>query len=575
MKENWKYIKRYFRYSWKNGKAGLTFAFFIMMIQSYLSIELPEFLQKIVDLGIMKKSIPLIVKYSVVYIVLMLLYQAITLGMNYFFSTFKIKVASKLKISVIERLARSDGKTVTEQNSGDIIRILDNDMYQLESFGIDSVFELFLSIIVSIVACVVMWRLHPVLLFITFIIHIMLFMIQYYFSKGITTNIKEVRNVAGDQSTLQEEFIVHLKNIILTDVTDYFLKIYSNYQKKLVKRSNKADLLIYTHSGLSGIFSSFSMIITYLVGGIFIVYGEMSMGALVAFSQYCYLLLAPFQNFVSYNVNFKQSAVALEKIYKEMERIHEIEDTGKEMNLKKKIDTLSFNQVSFAYRNKTVLDHFNYTFKKGEITVITGKSGSGKSTLLNLLYRLWKPDQGSILLNGIPIENYKLDFLKKKICIVCQESPIFNCGIRENIVLNQENITSEKLQEVYNIVDIEQLLENGRTLDTPLGENGSQISGGQKQRIALARALVREADILIFDECTSALDNISQQKIIENIQSICKDKIIIIIAHRLAVAKVADCVLVMEHGKKKKKGGYEELMKEDGLFSYLASLKDE
>ena len=101
-----------------------------------------------------------------------------------------------------------------------------------------------------------MWRLHPVLLFITFIIHIMLFMIQYYFSKGITTNIKEVRNVAGDQSTLQEEFIVHLKNIILTDVTDYFLKIYSNYQKKLVKRSNKADLLIYTHSGLSGIFSS-------------------------------------------------------------------------------------------------------------------------------------------------------------------------------------------------------------------------------------------------------------------------------------------------------------------------------
>lgn len=353
------------------------------------------------------------------------------------------------------------------------------------------------------------------------------------------------------------------------------MKIYSNYQKKLVKRSNKADLLIYTHSGLSGIFSSFSMIITYLVGGIFIVYGEMSMGALVAFSQYCYLLLAPFQNFVSYNVNFKQSAVALEKIYKEMERIHEIEDTGKEMNLKKKIDTLSFNQVSFAYRNKTVLDHFNYTFKKGEITVITGKSGSGKSTLLNLLYRLWKPDQGSILLNGIPIENYKLDFLKKKICIVCQESPIFNCGIRENIVLNQENITSEKLQEVYNIVDIEQLLENGRTLDTPLGENGSQISGGQKQRIALARALVREAGILIFDECTSALDNISQQKIIENIQSICKDKIIIIIAHRLAVAKVADCVLVMEHGQILQKGGYEELMKEDGLFSYLASLKDE
>lgn len=575
MKENWQYIKRYLRHSWKSGKAGLTFAFFIMMIQSYLSIELPEFLQKIVDLGIMKKSIPLIVKYSVVYIVLMLLYQAITLGINYFFSTFKIKVASKLKITVIERLARSDGKTVTEQNSGDIIRILDNDMYQLESFGIDLIFELFLSIIVSLVACVVMWRLHPVLFFITFIIHIMLFMIQYYFSKGITTNIKEVRNVAGDQSTLQEEFIVHLKNIILTDVTDYFLKIYSNYQKMLVKKSNKADLLIYTHSGLSSIFSSFSMIITYLVGGIFIVYGEMSMGALVAFSQYCYLMIAPFQNFVSYNVNFKQSAVALEKIYKEMERIHEIEDTGKEMNLKKKIDTLSFNQISFAYRNKTVLNHFNYTFKKGEITVITGKSGSGKSTLLNLVYRLWKPDQGSILLNGIPIENYKLDFLKKKICIVCQESPIFNCGIRENIVLNQEHITREKLQEVYNIVDIEQLLENGRTLDTPLGENGSQISGGQKQRIALARALVREADILIFDECTSALDNISQQKIIEKIQNICKDKIIIIIAHRLAVAKVADCVLVMEHGQILQKGGYEELMKEDGLFSYLASLKDE
>lgn len=567
MRKKSKYINRYFIECWRTGKYWLIVALIVMILQSYLSVKLPGYFQRIVDQGIMEKSISLIVKYSITYIALMLIMHVFNLGLNYFYSYLKIKVASKIKLILIERLTKSNGKSISEQKSGEIIRILDNDLYQLESFGLDLVFELLLSIGISLVAFVIMLQIHPLLLIVTLLVQIILFLLQFLFSKSITANIKKVRNIAGEQSELQEQLVTNLKNIILTNITEYFLNFYRQYQNALVQQSNRVNLLIYVHSGMSGIFSAFGTVLTYLAGGIFIVHGEMSIGSLVAFSQYCTLLIAPFRNLVSYNIQFKQSAVALEHIYGELERIQKIKDF--ENCCVETISHLSFRHVSFSYGLKNVLDDFDYTFQKGQTIVITGQSGSGKSTLLNLIYRLWEPEKGLILLNDIPITRYSLESLKKKICIVCQESTIFNRGIEENIHLNQENIKKDRLEEIYRIVDIGQLLQKDRKLDTPLGESGNQLSGGQKQRIALARALVRECEVLILDECTSALDNISQQEIMDQMRGEWRDKIVIIIAHRLSLARFADCVLVMEHGRIVEVGTYDALISKKTAFYSL------
>ncbi len=570
MKKKRKYIGRYFGECWKTEKCGLMIAVVVMVLQSYLSLQLPEYLQSIVDKGIMKKCVSLIIQYSIIYIILVLITQAFNIGLNYFYSILKIKVVSKMKISLIEYMTRSNGKSISEQNSGETIRILDNDLFQLESFGVDLVLELIMSIVISIVAFVVMYQIHPLLLAVTFFVQVILFFLQYLFSKSITDNIKKVRNIAGEQSVLQEQLVTNLKNIILTNVTEYFLNLYGEHQNALVQQSNKVNALIYIHSGMSGIFFAFSTILTYLIGGILIVHGEISIGEVIAFSQYCVLLVAPFHRFISNNIQFKQSAVALEHIYNEFERIQTINVSESQRNIEGRISSLSFHHVTFSYRLKNVINDFDYTFRKGEITIITGQSGSGKSTLLNLIYRLWEPENGSIELNDIPITQYTLESLRKKICIVCQESPIFNQGIEENVCLNCENVTKEGLENVYQIVDIRQLMEKDRTLDTPLGEMGNRLSGGQKQRIALARALLRNYDVLILDECTSALDNISQQVIMEKMYSEWKDKIVIIIAHRLSITKFADRILVMDHGKIVETGTYNELLDKKGFFYSLA-----
>lgn len=567
-----KYVIKYFGQIWRIAKCGIIISFFFMLLKSFLDVLLPKFIQGIIDIGIMKKDIAIIEKLSIGYLILIVIIYSIDLGLNNFNKNLNLKASSKIKLDFAKHLTRANGESISNQNTGDIIRMLDNDVYQLESFGLDLIFELILNIAIAIVAFFVMLKISPILLGIIIIIQLLLFLFQFMFSKCVTNNIKKVRIIAGEQSILQEQLISNLKNIILTNIANYFLNIYKELQEKLVRQSNKVNFLITVHGKISATFRSFSMILTYLVGGILIVQEKMSMGELIAFSQYCILFVAPFAYFVNYNIKFKQSAIALEKIYDEMDRIIEIKKNQEGSECKEVISKITFHNVQFAYNDKVVLNDFNFIFKKNEITVVTGQSGSGKSTLLNLLYQLWIPQKGKIIINNQPITEYSLDCLKERICIVCQDSLIFNKNIDENICLSDFNITNEKIKKVYQAVDMNQIIMSGVETQTLLGESGSKLSGGQKQRIVLARALVRNCDVFIFDECTSALDNISQYNIMENMRPYLKEKIVIIIAHRLPIAKIADQVIVMDKGKIVEAGTYEELINQKGMFYSMNNL---
>ena len=237
--------------------------------------------------------------------------------------------------------------------------------------------------------------------------------------------------------------------------------------------------------------------------------------------------------------------------------------------------SIEFKDVSFAYDEKTILDHISCEMKKNTITAIVGPSGSGKTTFCNLIARFWDVNTGEILIGGKNIKEYTLPHLMNHIAMVFQSVYLFEDTIENNIKFGVPNATREEVIEAAKKAmchDFIEALPNG--YDTLIGEGGATLSGGEKQRISIARAMLKDAPIVIFDETTANIDPENEDKLKAAIEELTKNKTIIMIAHRLSTIRNADQILVLNNGKIEQRGNHEELMKQGGLYKTLINMKN-
>lgn len=236
---------------------------------------------------------------------------------------------------------------------------------------------------------------------------------------------------------------------------------------------------------------------------------------------------------------------------------------------------IEFKDVSFAYDEKTILDHISCEMKKNTITAIVGPSGSGKTTFCNLIARFWDVSTGEILMDGKNIKEYTLPHLMNQIAMVFQNVYLFEDTIENNIKFGVPSATREEVIEAAKksmCHDFIEALPNG--YDTLIGEGGATLSGGEKQRISIARAMLKDAPIVIFDEATANIDPENEDKLKAAIEELTKNKTIIMIAHRLSTIRNADQILVLNNGKIEQRGNHEELMKQGGLYKTLINMKN-
>ena len=236
---------------------------------------------------------------------------------------------------------------------------------------------------------------------------------------------------------------------------------------------------------------------------------------------------------------------------------------------------IEFKDVSFAYDEKTILDHISCEMKKNTITAIVGPSGSGKTTFCNLIARFWDVNTGEILIGGKNIKEYTLSHLMNHIAMVFQSVYLFEDTIENNIKFGVSSATREEVIEAAKKAmchDFIEALPNG--YDTLIGEGGATLSGGEKQRISIARAMLKDAPIVIFDEATANIDPENEDKLKAAIEELTKNKTIIMIAHRLSTIRNADQILVLNNGKIEQRGNHEELIKQGGLYKTLINMKN-
>ncbi|KAI3358843.1 hypothetical protein L3Q82_015241, partial [Scortum barcoo] len=309
----------------------------------------------------------------------------------------------------------------------------------------------------------------------------------------------------------------------------------------------------------------------YYVRRLFIRSGQMTTGNLVSFILYQSDLGDNIRTLTYIFGDMLNSVGAAGKVFEYLDRKPQVSTEG-ELKPEKLMGHISFHRLNFSYPsnpNKTVLQDFSLELKSGQMTALVGPSGEGKSTCASLLQRFYEPQDGEILLDNEPLKSYDHSFLHKKIAVVSQEPVLFSGTIRDNIAYGLADCSLDEIQEAArkaNAHDFIKQLEKG--YDTDVGEGGGQLSKSERQRIAIARALIRQPQVLILDEITSALDSESENKVQQALAS-CPEQTLLVIAHRLKTIEKADQIVVIGDGRVQERGTHQELMDRKGNYYKL------
>ena len=326
------------------------------------------------------------------------------------------------------------------------------------------------------------------------------------------------------------------------------------------------------HAGEKFLMQSYSLL--FIGAGALLAYFEKAdIPQIIAFFMYSRYITMPMMRALSFTEQFQQASSAFERFQEVMLENPDLEDAPDAVIPEKIHGTIRFNNVSFSYPSRPdsdVIDHVSFEVKAGTTVALVGESGAGKSTIAALIPRFYDVSEGSIEIDGIDIRKYRQKDLRARIGIVQQSAFLFDASIRENILFGRPGASEEEVLEAAreaNALDFISTLPEG--LDTQTGERGVKLSGGQRQRISIARVFLKNPPILIFDEATSALDNESEELVRQSMETLCKGRTAIIIAHRLSTVKHVDLIYCLKNGRLIESGSHAELIAKNGYYKKL------
>jgi len=332
-------------------------------------------------------------------------------------------------------------------------------------------------------------------------------------------------------------------------------------------------------SPLMDIFGAVAIALLLLLGRQQVVHGVMTLGIFAAFIASVFSLYNPVRKFALFNNNFQQALGASSEIFKFMDTVDEIREKPGAKPIPPFSRGVRFENVCFSYEAngdeaRQILTNINLEVKAGEILAIVGSSGAGKSTLVHLIPRFFDVTSGSILIDGRDVRDTTLASLRAQIGIVTQETVLFNDTLRNNIAYGQPSVSQKQVEAAASAALAHDfIMDLPAGYDTMIGERGVRLSGGERQRIAIARALLKNAPILILDEATSALDSESESLVQSALQNLMTGRTVLVIAHRLSTVRRADRIVVIENGTIADVGAHEELMQKLGTYRRLYDLQ--
>jgi ATP-binding cassette, subfamily B, bacterial MsbA len=385
---------------------------------------------------------------------------------------------------------------------------------------------------------------------------------------------REAKDLGANLATRLDEVFHGIVQVKLNALESYQARQYRDLTDKFIGTEVRAAFGNSAIPGMIDIMSGVGFMAVILYGGSEIISGDKTIGQFMTFFTAMGFTFSPLRRLGGISGLWQVAAAALERIRELLEAPLRLKDPASPVAAPTTNTDIVLKDVDLSYGEAKVLDRLTLTAKAGQTTALVGASGAGKSTIFNVLTRLIDPQNGSVSIGGVAVDQMKMTDLRGLFSVVTQEALLFDETLRENIVLGRTDVTETRLQEVLkaaHVADFLPKLEKG--LETLVGPRGSALSGGQRQRVVIARALLRDTPVLLLDEATSALDAQSEQVVQDALDRLSKGRTTIVIAHRLATIRSADKIVVMDRGRVTDEGTHDELLSRGGIYADLYRLQ--
>ncbi|MFT4021297.1 MAG: ABC transporter ATP-binding protein, partial [Acinetobacter sp.] len=489
---------------------------------------------------------------------------------KYFSGRASLKLINDLRCQLFAHIQTLSIGYFDRSKAGRIISRADQDVDALEPLLIQGPPEFLSAILRCTLASVLLWHIYPPFFWCLFAILPILFIMTMVFKKSSQKHWGQVaeqrsRFTAHLVETVNGAKVIQQLNYANTNL-HYYRQLLNDFNQSIIYGSQRTSWF----APFTGVLSSIATAGFIVIGSYAVNLNIITIGQCAESIFYVFLFLAPLQELTDLFERYANGTACAQRIYLLLDTQPEIMDSSNARELRHLKGEIRFQDVTFAYTNKPVLNNLNLEIKAGQVVAIVGATGHGKSTIVQLLTRFYQTQSGEIYIDGYSIQDIRQESLRKHIAIVLQDNILFDGTILDNLRLVKPLASDEELIQAIEDLGADEILQQlPEGYLTEVGVLGAHLSHGQRQLVCLVRAYLTDSKILILDEATSAIDIFTEQKIQFALRRLCEDRTSIIIAHRLSTIQEADKIFVIENGAVVECGAHEQLMHNNQQYSHL------